>query len=322
MANTPKKVGNNDNMKVSDIGKDFLMGHEAIAFLCPDGKVRAYDLQKCSCRKTTKKDKNGNILPCISEWTVGIGEHSGTKPDTMFNSVDDAITSFRNRSETGFASQVREFLRRYDVKKLRQNEFDAFVDLCYQGPRACRLLILKFSQQGTLSEQDWVNATGSEHVSRRKRDYNLFSGKATNIAGVSVYELKSESSNNGYCANGYKNKNIGRHFTTPSGGYDDGGNTYAGGKNVASVSDGNADKSGSSDSNSSGSSGGSNPAGSPTVDTIGQQKVDLTAEIQAKLVSFSSTITNNGANASFKPATEGEVDKSDSTGVKRIIQHT
>lgn len=168
-------------MVISKFGADFIMGFEALGCVCPDGKIRAYNL----------KAKSGG-----AEWTIGFGIHSGTKPSSMYNSVTEAKNHFYSVAAGAYTERAVRALKNFDINpdSLTQYQFDALCDVAYQHGN-CTALARKIKQNGgKLTEQDFIDVTPS-HAGRRKKDYTLWSGQSVKIAAYTTYYNKTNSSN-------------------------------------------------------------------------------------------------------------------------------
>jgi GH24 family phage-related lysozyme (muramidase) len=208
-------------MICSSVGCDFIAGFEAMGFICPDGVIRAYDLKMCSCGG----GKNNLCKKGVPEWTVGIGEHSGKTADSTFASEDEAKASFINNCLTVYTKRVTSSLNKNGVsRQLSQNEFDALVDLAYQHGN-CNGIAKIIANGQTPTQYDWESQTGSSDISRRDRDYALFSGQSVTIRGYSKYFGK-DNNNQGYCGNLAKVVKSSDSYATNQGGY---GNDVASG---------------------------------------------------------------------------------------------
>lgn len=191
----------NDNMKVSKIGADLIKGFEALAFLCPDGKIRSYNAKGC------------NKSP--EEWTIGFGLHSGTTATSIYNNEQEAIDHYYKRVQT-YGSRVIDALKKFNVqKKLKQNEFDALVDVAYHKGN-CYDLASKLSKNGGLTESDFINTTSAGHAGRRSKDYKLWKGESVNVGTYGIY-VNKENDNQGWCH--YTKKEGGKSYSSPAGGY-------------------------------------------------------------------------------------------------------
>lgn len=169
-------------MVASENAVRFTASFEAIGFICPDGKLRAYQDRGC---------KRGF-------WTVGIGEMTGRGKDSSFSSEAEAYTSFAGKIKGEYSERVRQALKRAGVRRLlSQNEFDALVDLAYQKGN-CKKLAEKIAHGDNLTEADFVAQTGPEHQQRRKAEFALFSGRAVTVKGPTRY-LRFDNTNGGYC---------------------------------------------------------------------------------------------------------------------------
>jgi GH24 family phage-related lysozyme (muramidase) len=177
-ANTEPNAG----MTASDNAALFIASFEAMAFICPDGKVRAY--QDGGCGK-------GN-------WTVGVGEMSGRDKDSVFDSVDAAYESFVSKVKGEYSQRVTRALRVKEVtRKLQQYEFDALVDLAYQKGN-CLALAELIADGAEIRESDFVGQTSEGHAHRRKREYALFSGQSVTVMGYTEFH-RLDNTNGGYC---------------------------------------------------------------------------------------------------------------------------
>ena len=171
----------NQGKVASDNAALFIASFEAMGFICPDGKVRAY--QDGGCAK-------GN-------WTIGIGEMSGRDKDSTFDSEADAYASFVNKVQNDYTNRVRSALKKQGVKReLTQYEFDALVDLAYQKGN-CQALAKLIADGGEITDSDFTSQTDG-FADRRLAEYNLFSGKPVTVNGYTKF-LRLDNTNGGYC---------------------------------------------------------------------------------------------------------------------------
>ena len=159
-------ASDNEAMVASDNAALFIASFEAMGFICPDLKVRAY--QDGGCNK-------GN-------WTVGIGEMSGKSKDSVFETEEKAYKSFVEKVKGDYTTRVRQALKNAGVKRqLRQYEFDALVDLAYQKGN-CIALAKSIAAKDAVTEKDFTTQTDG-HEARRTAEYNLYSGKQVVVKG-------------------------------------------------------------------------------------------------------------------------------------------
>lgn len=183
--NQPKlvvnKINYNFDMKLSDNGMKVLAHSEALAMICPDGKIRAY----------LDKVDSGN-------WTIGYGEMTGITPDTTIESKEEAMQRFKNRISKEFEPQVRRELFSAGVKrKLKQYEFDALVDISYNAWRILKIAE-RIADEETLTEQHFISHINKGNLtSRRKKAYLLFTNQIKSINGPTEFYRK-DNTNEGY----------------------------------------------------------------------------------------------------------------------------
>ncbi len=199
LPNGDAKRDPNADMLASDNAATFVASFEAMGFICPDQKVRAY--QDGGCGK-------GN-------WTIGIGEMSGRDKDSVFASEDEAYTSFVDKVKGEYTQRVRRALKNAGVKRqLAQYEFDALVDLAYQKGN-CQALAGLIAANKTLKETDFTSQTDG-YADRRSAEYNLFSGTQVTVKGYAKF-LRLDNTNGGYCPikgkPGYKRVNSDKQIT-------------------------------------------------------------------------------------------------------------
>jgi len=175
---TVKRVNYNKDMTVSDNGIRFTAQEEALAMICPDGKIRAY------------KDTRGN-------WTIGYGEMTGITADTVLASKEEAFNRYKDKIKGSYQTQARYLLFTQGVKrKMEQYEFDAIVDLVYNS-WSCGEVIGKIADEEEISEQTFVNFRGSGLTNRRKAEYMLYTNQVTSVKGPKEYHRK-DNTNGGY----------------------------------------------------------------------------------------------------------------------------
>jgi len=176
-----KKINYNLDMKLSDNGIHIILHSEALAMICPDGKIRAY----------LDKIDHGN-------WTIGYGEMTGITPETIINNKEEALQRFKNRISNEFERQVKNELFSVGVKrKLKQYEFDSLVDVSYNAWRI-NTIAAKIADEETITEQVFISHRNSGNLtSRRKRSYSLFINKITSIEGPTEFYRK-DNTNGGY----------------------------------------------------------------------------------------------------------------------------
>jgi GH24 family phage-related lysozyme (muramidase) len=169
-------------MVASDNCARFVASFEAMGFVCPDGKVRAY--QDGGCGK-------GN-------WTVGVGEFNGRDQNSVFDTESAAWDSFVARLKGEYSKIVRSNLKTKNVKTaLKQCEFDALVDLTYNHGNC--LTIAGLIAAGTaLDATSFVNCTAASFADRRTSEYDLYSGTTVTVTGYRRY-LRVDNTNGGYC---------------------------------------------------------------------------------------------------------------------------
>lgn len=177
---TVKKINYNENMTVSDNGIRFTAQEEALAMICPDGKIRAY------------KDTEGN-------WTIGYGEMTGITADTVLDSKDVAFSRYKDKIKGSYLKEARRLLFNNGIKrKLEQYEFDAIIDLVYNS-WSCGELIGQIADEEEITEQIFTSFKPNQGrlTSRRKAEYNLYTNQITSVTGPKEYHRK-DNTNGGY----------------------------------------------------------------------------------------------------------------------------
>ncbi|GAB3709569.1 hypothetical protein GCM10027592_45800 [Spirosoma flavus] len=184
----------NADLVPSQDGLNFLKSHEAIGFICPDGKIRAY--QDGGCGK-------GN-------WTVGIGEFTGKNKDSEFTSEEEAVDSFEDKAKGEYSNRVKSSLARNGVnRRVTQQEFDALVSLAYNHGN-CDAITKKMAKNELITEDDFVNTTHKSHPDldeRRRQEYKLFNNQSFSVSGMKKFKRK-DNTNGGYCPLKDENGNI------------------------------------------------------------------------------------------------------------------
>ena len=179
---TVKRVDYNKDMKASENGLRFTAHFEALAMICPDGKIRAY--QDGGCGKGV--------------WTVGIGEAatSGTiDANTVIETEIEAWNRFANKMKGSYTAITRSNLKEQGVKrKLEQYEFDALVDFTYNVGN-CVSIAKEIAEETNMTESVFLIKGQTD---RRKSEFKLFSGETVVVAGYKKFYRK-DNTNGGYC---------------------------------------------------------------------------------------------------------------------------
>ena len=181
---TPTAAAKDPNalMVASDNCARFVASFEAMGFVCPDGKVRAY--QDGGCGK-------GN-------WTIGVGEFNGRDKDSVFDTESAAWDSFVSRLKGEYTKIVRSNLKSKKVTTtLKQCEFDALVDLTYNHGN-CLTIAGLIAAGKTIDSTSFVNCTAASFADRRTSEYDLYSGASVTVKGYRRY-LRVDNTNGGYC---------------------------------------------------------------------------------------------------------------------------
>lgn len=181
---TPKQslkienINYNKDMIVSENGIRFTAQEEALAMICPDSKIRPY------------KDSKGY-------WTIGIGEKTGTTANTILASKEVAFARFKNKIKGEFQKYAHHLLHTRGVKrKLEQYQFDAIVDLVYNGWN-CSPIIDKIADGEKLTEQTFLDFKGKGLADRRKAQFKLYSNQIGSVKGpAEIY--RKDNTNEGY----------------------------------------------------------------------------------------------------------------------------
>jgi GH24 family phage-related lysozyme (muramidase) len=172
----------NEDLVASENCILFIASFEALGFICPDGKVRAYQDGGCG---------NGN-------WTIGVGEFTGRDQNSIFNSEDEAYKNFVNKVKGEYSKRTRSSLRNMKVtRRLTQFEFDALVDMTYNHGN-CQTVAALIANNKKITSEDFKNVTPNDLVSRRVSEFNLYSGENITVTGYKKY-LRLDNTNGGYC---------------------------------------------------------------------------------------------------------------------------